>query len=211
MALLTSHRYLQKFRGTTRFNFLDVSWINALSFVSRIVYTNPMMRTADVLEIVACLSAATVAVWLDGGWGVDALLGEQTRPHDDLDIVMEMAQLGAARDALCDLGFVLTVDELPTRCVLRDAGDRRIDVHPVEFDSEGGGTQQQPDGSAFRYPPEGLSGTGTIAGHPVRCLTPELQLRCHLAYEPDDDDRHDMRLLCERFSFALPAAYERSL
>lgn len=28
-------------------------------------------------------------VWLDGGWGVDALLGRQTRPHDDMDIVIE--------------------------------------------------------------------------------------------------------------------------
>ncbi len=167
-----------------------------------------MMRAEDVLEVVACLDAASVAVWLDGGWGVDALLGEETRPHDDLDVVMAMGQFGAAQDALRALGFVLTVDELPTRCVLRDAGDRRIDVHPVTFDREGGGLQQQPDGIPFRYPPEGLVGTGTIAGQPVRCLTPELQVRCHLAYEPDDDDRHDVRLLCERFGHALPKAYE---
>jgi lincosamide nucleotidyltransferase A/C/D/E len=138
---------------------------------------------------------------------VDALLGEQTRPHDDLDIVMAMGQLDAARDALRALGFVLAVDELPTRCVLRDAGDRRIDVHPVTFDREGGGLQQQPDGPPFRYPPEGLAGTGTIAGRPVRCLSPELQLRCHLGYEPDDDDCHDVRLLCERFGLAMPKPY----
>ena len=48
-----------------------------------------MMRAQDVLEIVAYLDAAGVRVWLDGGWGVDALLGEQTRPHKDLDIVVE--------------------------------------------------------------------------------------------------------------------------
>lgn len=167
-----------------------------------------MMGTDDVREVLTCLEASGIAVWLDGGWGVDALLGEQTRPHDDLDIVMAMAQLGAAQDALRVLGFVLMVDELPTRCVLRDAGDRRIDVHPVAFDAEGGGLQRQPDGSDFRYPPEGLAGTGTIAGRPVRCLTPELQLRCHLAYEPDADDRHDMRLLCARFGLVLPEIYK---
>lgn len=167
-----------------------------------------MMRAADVLEILSCLAAASIVVWLDGGWGVDALLGEETRKHDDLDIVMAMAQLDAARDALRALGFMLITDELPTRCVLRDAGDRRIDVHPVTLDREGGGIQQQPDGSTFHYPPEGLTGTGTIAGYPVRCLTPELQLRCHLAYESDDDDRHDMRLLCARFGLVLPKALE---
>ena len=167
-----------------------------------------MMGADDVREVLICLEAAGIAVWLDGGWGVDALLGEQMRPHDDLDVVMAMGQLDAARDALHALGFVLAVDELPTRCVLRDAGDRRIDVHPVTFDSEGGGLQQQPDGPPFRYPPEGLAGTGTIAGQTVRCLSPELQLRCHLAYEPDDDDRHDVRLLCERFGLTLPDIYK---
>ena len=124
---------------------------------------------------------------------------------------MELARLDAARDALRPLGFVLTVDELPTRCVLRDAGNRRIDIHPVTFDREGGGFQKQPNGSSFRYPPEGLAGSGTIAGRIVRCLSPELQLRCHLAYEPDDDDRHDMRLLCERFGLAVPDVYKNDV
>lgn len=169
-----------------------------------------MIRAGDVLETLAYLDAANVAFWLDGGWGIDALLGEETRAHDDLDVVMEMAQLDVARKALRGLGFVLAVDELPTRCVLRDAGDRRIDVHPVTFDREGGGLQRQPDGSDFRYPHEGLSGIGMIAGRAVRCLTPELQLRCHLAYAPDDNDRHDVRLLCDRFGLVLPDIYENA-
>ncbi len=167
-----------------------------------------MMRAEDVLEVLECLNVAGVAMWLDGGWGVDALLGEETRPHDDLDLVMAMAQLDAARHAFRALGYVLTIDELPTRCVLANAADRRVDIHPVTFDRDGGGLQQLPDGSAFRYLPEELAGTGTIAGRSFRCLTPELQLRCHLAYEPDDDDRHDMRLLCARFGLALPEAYD---
>ena len=168
-----------------------------------------MMRALDVLEIVSSLGGAGIAVWLDGGWGVDALLGEETRAHDDLDVVMAIALWDAAREALRARGFGLTVDELPTRCVLRDLGDRRIDMHPVVFDAEGVGLQRQPDGSDFRYPPEGLAGMGTIAGRPVRCLTPELQLRCHLGYEPDDEDVHDMRLLCARFGMPLPPVFAR--
>jgi len=171
------------------------------------VYIIGMMCAADVLDVLAFLERGNVAVWLDGGWGVDALIGEQARPHDDLDIVIEVRRLDAAQDALRDLGFVLAADELPTRCVLRAAGDRRIDVHPVTFDSEGGGLQRQPDGSDFRYPPEGLVGMGMIAGRPVRCLTPELQLRCHLSYEPDANDVHYMRLLCARFGLTVPAIY----
>lgn len=30
------------------------------------------------------LTAAGIRVWVDGGWGVDALVGRQTRHHDDL-------------------------------------------------------------------------------------------------------------------------------
>ncbi len=29
-----------------------------------------------------------ITVWIDGGWGVDALLGECTREHQDLDIMI---------------------------------------------------------------------------------------------------------------------------
>jgi lincosamide nucleotidyltransferase A/C/D/E len=42
----------------------------------------------DVLEIVTVLQSAGVRLWLDGGWGVDALLAEQTRPLADLDIAV---------------------------------------------------------------------------------------------------------------------------
>ena len=27
-------------------------------------------------------------LWIGGGWGVDALVGHQTRPHDDLGVVL---------------------------------------------------------------------------------------------------------------------------
>ena len=31
----------------------------------------------------------SVTYWLDGGWGVDALYGKQTRDHRDIDINRE--------------------------------------------------------------------------------------------------------------------------
>lgn len=44
------------------------------------------MDPAQVIEVLDCLDAAEVTAWLDGGWGVDALVGSQTRPHSDLDL-----------------------------------------------------------------------------------------------------------------------------
>lgn len=47
-----------------------------------------------------------ITVWLsDGGWGVDALLGEQTRPHNDLDLVVSLDGIPALRDVLGEQGF----------------------------------------------------------------------------------------------------------
>ncbi|MGI8857582.1 MAG: nucleotidyltransferase domain-containing protein [Thermomicrobiales bacterium] len=166
-----------------------------------------MMRAKDVLEVLTCLDVAGIAVWLDGGWGVDALLGAQHRPHDDVDVVITLAQMSEARDALASLGFVMHVDEQPTRCVLRDPEDRRIDFHTVTFDAAGAATQRLPDGTDCLYPAEGFTGRGVVDHRVVRCLTAEVQLLHHLGYEPDADDRHDVRLLCARFGLPLPDGY----
>ena len=43
-----------------------------------------MMNASDVVELLNRLEEHGIDVWLNGGWGVDALLGHQTREHDDL-------------------------------------------------------------------------------------------------------------------------------
>ena len=60
---------------------------------------------ADVVEILGWLRAATVDVWLDGGWGVDALVGEETREHKDLDLIVRDTREARMREVLADHGF----------------------------------------------------------------------------------------------------------
>jgi len=38
-----------------------------------------MVTEKDAVEILSCAEGNGIPVWLDGGWGVDALLGEETR------------------------------------------------------------------------------------------------------------------------------------
>lgn len=166
-----------------------------------------MMSQHDVVEAIQALEAAGVAVWLDGGWAVDAVLGRQTRSHDDLDVVIALDQSADAQAALAVYGYQLSADERPTRFVLCTSGDRCIDVHTVTFDAEGGGTQQLPNGRAFRYPPAGFGGMGRVAGRDLHCLSPAVQLLCHVGYEPDENDRHDVQALCETLGLALPQSY----
>jgi len=165
------------------------------------------MSAESIVEIVSLLESKGVAAWLDGGWGVDALLGEQTRPHDDLDLVIALDQSNAAQDALGAAGFHIVEDETPTRFVMRDERGRQVDFHTVVFDDEGGGVQHLQDGSSFRYPPEGFDCSGYVAGRTLRCLTPQVQVRCHCGYEPDENDYHDVLLLCVRFGIEPPQHY----
>jgi lincosamide nucleotidyltransferase A/C/D/E len=171
-----------------------------------------MMSAADVVELVRLFERAHCPIWIDGGWGVDALLGEQTRQHADLDLALALADVASAHDLLVgQLGYVIAQDEMPTRLELRDSQDHRVDLHPLVFDADGNGRQQLQDGGWGLYPADGLAGSGLIQGQLMRCLSPQLQLRFHLGYEPDDDDRHDVAGLCQHFGFEVPDEYRQPM
>ncbi len=73
-----------------------------------------VMTARDVLDTLDMLAPAAIPVWLDGGWGIDALVGYQTREHDDLDLVIALDKADAAREALAAGTFVLVTYALPT-------------------------------------------------------------------------------------------------
>jgi lincosamide nucleotidyltransferase A/C/D/E len=165
------------------------------------------MQANEVVKVLQSLESASVQCWVDGGWGVDALLGRQTRTHSDLDLVIRRECTSAARDTLQQLGYVhdqQATPGWPARLVLRTAAGQQIDLHPVVIDGAGNGWQEIAPGAWGLYTAQGLTGTGMIAGHPVDCLTPELQLQQHLGYAWTIKDRQDMERLAERFGLALP-------
>jgi lincosamide nucleotidyltransferase A/C/D/E len=168
-----------------------------------------MMTAADVVLVLDTLAEAGIIVWLDGGWGVDALVGEGTREHDDLDIVVSADCLDRALTSLAALGYQIVEDLRPTRLVLAAGDGWRIDFHPVVFDQDGSARQigAGPNGGDAVYPATGFAGDGSIAARPIACLTPQLLVKHHLGYAPAAKDRHNVRLLCERFDIPLPDAY----
>ena len=48
-----------------------------------------MVNITDVKQILQFAIDAEIKVFLDGGCGVDALLGYQSREHNDIDIFVE--------------------------------------------------------------------------------------------------------------------------
>jgi lincosamide nucleotidyltransferase A/C/D/E len=162
----------------------------------------------EVVFLVGVLERAGVRLWLDGGWAVDAVVGRQTRVHDDLDLVMVADDIAAALVALEPLHFAIHEDNRPVSLVLLDHARRQIDIHPIELDGKGTGWQRRamPDGSDASYPAAQL-GSGMIGGRPVPSKGPQLQVAHHTGYEPRDHDRADIAVLCETFGLELPPAY----
>ena len=149
------------------------------------------MSAADVVTIVARLRLAGLPVWLDGGWGVDALARRQTRAHDDLDLVVRLEDVPAVERELAALGYERAGGGPPMSFESVDAEGRQVDVHPVAAD----GAYVNRDGTIWHYPLRGFAGKGAVAGRAVDCLTAEVQVLCHGGYELDDEDLHDLRLL----------------
>jgi hypothetical protein len=44
-------------------------------------------------------------LWVDGGWGIDALLDRQTRSHKDFDAIVAFEDLPALTQLLSGTGF----------------------------------------------------------------------------------------------------------
>ena len=167
------------------------------------------MSAGAVLDVLDVLDRAGVRVGITGGWGIDALLRRETRPHDDLDLGLSADALGTAIAALDGIGYGVVLDELPGRVKL--AGPHgSVDLHPIEWDVTGHGRQVGLHGEVFDYPPGSLDAEGIIGDRAVPCGTPGLQLAFHRGYAPRDHDRLDMAELAAAFDLPLPDAYRGS-
>jgi lincosamide nucleotidyltransferase A/C/D/E len=163
------------------------------------------MSAARAAAILGELEARGIVVWLEGGWGIDALLEQETREHDDLDVIVSLDQVEAIETALRELGFETKRGEAPLSFEVVDGHGRQVDVHPVSFLPSGEGLYLMEGGRDWTYPAHSFAGTGEIAGRPMRCLTPDIALVCHsTGYALDAVHQRDVEALCERFSLPLP-------
>ena len=106
------------------------------------------------VEVYLDLEADEIELWLIGGWGIDALLGRQTREHHDLDVLVEVVSLERFRQRLHELGFASSTsgttrpgggstrflvgsDDQPTAFVYAHRDGREIDVHVIRREQDG--------------------------------------------------------------------------
>lgn len=167
----------------------------------------PEMSVTDAVQLLQLFAQYGIEVIVDGGWGVDALLGVQTRTHRDLDIALQHRDVPQLRALLEAQGYREVPLDYTCKChlVLGDGEGHEVDIHSYTFDADGKFI------FGFPYPPDALTriGSGTIQGYPVKCISVGWQIKLHLDYPPDEDDYYDVAALCQRFGIALPAELER--
>lgn len=149
-----------------------------------------------------------IKIWIDGGWGVDALLGEQTRSHEDLDIVVQNKDVPKLRESLEAKGYkdINRDDTRAWNFVLGDNEGHLVDVHAITFDAKGNGLYG-PAEKGVMYPAGSLTGTGKINGRRVWCITAEYLVRFHTGYPLHETDLKDVSALCKRFGIFPPEEY----
>ena len=145
-----------------------------------------------------------IKVWIDGGWGVDALLGECTREHSDLDIIISWEDSAILTEALFAHGFVdiYTDDRKDRNFVMGHQSHGKIDFHVVELTADGGAIYG-PEEIDWIITQSELNAVGFIGGREVRCLSVDYQVRSHSGYTLQDTDFADLRALQERYGVAL--------
>ena len=166
------------------------------------------MESSDVLALYHELQRLGVQIWIDGGWGVDALLEKQSRAHNDLDVVIQEKDVATLRQFLESHDYREIKLEIarPQNFVLGDDRSHEIDVHVIVLDDQGNGTYG-PSEKGEMYPAVALTGRGIIKGQQVQCISPEWTVKFHSGYELKEKDFKDVSALCEKFGMALPEEY----
>ena len=161
------------------------------------------MTSETVLSLYNRFRENGITVWIDGGWGVDALLGEQTREHADLDIAVHRKDNEQLRQLLESDGYEKEprYDSSEFMYVMKNKTGESVDIHVFEYDDNGKNTY------GILYPFGSLTGTGMIDGQQVNCIDPQWQFQFKTGYKPKEKDIHDVRTLIGKFGFELPKKY----
>lgn len=136
-----------------------------------------------------------IAYWLDGGWGVDVLTGQQNREHRDIDIDFDAKFTETVIAELKKFGYVVDTDWMPARMELKHPEYGYLDIHPINFNSDNRAiTQANPFGEDFSFEKEWFSST-KYKRRKIPCISKEAQLLFHAGYELTDKDHFDINNL----------------
>jgi lincosamide nucleotidyltransferase A/C/D/E len=127
------------------------------------------------IGLIRCVSdtlrAARIGAWLFGGWGLDAQIGQITRPHGDVEFWVERSDADASQTTLMHAGATVLRTQPPEEAC-------EFEWNDVPFST--GYFDRQPDGSFtpagrwsdWIFPPRSFSAdVGTLNGSPVPTMS----------------------------------------
>ena len=163
-----------------------------------------MLSALDAVSLCALLQDGGIRFWVMGGWGVDALLHRETRPHKDLDALVVLDDLPTLWSLFAEHGFALSYvweenrwidlapERLPTAFVVADAQGRELDIHIIALAPDDAIIQHYDNQWPF---PDAIAAQGSIAGVAVPCVSRDAQLAMHTGYPLTDAHQRDLELL----------------
>ena len=173
------------------------------------------LSAQDALALYRMVAQCSIGSWVMGGWGVDALLGRETRPHHDLDLLVSFDDLGQFQNLLREREFarrLIWEDEnrwidvrgvaSPTAYVESDGQGRELDIHVIQLIP--GHPPTPLCDVPWIFDQHSLDGVGTISGTPVRCVSAETQVQMHSGYDLPAHHGRDLEELRALVAAATP-------
>ena len=160
---------------------------------------NDTVDKRSFLMIIDMLAELNIQYWVEGGWGIDVLIGKQTREHRDIDIDFDAAFEDLLINKLKNMGYQITADFLPTRAELYHPVHGYIDIHPFIISESGNMRQANPDGGWFDLEASWFSDS-EFEGRVIPCVSIEGQRLFHSGYDLREIDQADL----ERLNNAFP-------
>lgn len=155
------------------------------------MHKNEITSKESLLKILDLLDSIHIRYWVDGGWGVDILLGKQTREHRDIDIDFDGEHEKLLMSKLKETGYTVTTDWSPSRVELYHEEYGYIDIHPLQIAENGTAKQAMPEGGFYEFKAEWFS-ESVFEGRTVPCISIEAQKLFHSGYELRAVDKLDL-------------------
>lgn len=148
----------------------------------------------DLKNVLDLIENTGIRYWLDGGWGVDVLAGEQTREHRDVDINFDSRYNDKLLQILKESGYEVVTDQSPVRVELHHPQLGYIDIHPFVINNDGTAKQADLEGGWYEFDAD-FFGNAIFNGRNIPCISARGQKIFHTGYELRDVDKHDLKII----------------
>lgn len=146
----------------------------------------------DLFNILDLLDSLDMRYWVDGGWGVDILLGKETRAHRDIDIDFDAAFTNILLEQLKKKDYEVATDWQPCRIELYSPNYGYIDIHPLVISDDGKAKQASPDDGWYYFESDFFT-KAVFETRTIPCISAKAQKLFHSGYELREVDKTDLK------------------